>query len=336
MIHVSSKQFTQSIILILSFVLFSCGSSKEVVPTNNESIAKVEDSIDKKSLYDKMMENNDLPVEERIALYHQLKKEAPEEYNFESDRELNQYGYFLMSDGRVKEAIEIFKVLVAEFPESSNPYDSLGEAYLTDGNEELALVNYEKSVELNPENYHGMDQITILKGLEILVTDWGKEFFHFPLHFAPEIPFEGVEEVVFPKNWIKPDSADFWSYAFVWELDNKKKISTGELERSFRSYFDGLMKGVNDDENAEMIQTSANFWKNEDPSDNADLMGKLTIFDAFATNKPLDLNAKMFSRYCKEREKLILLFHFSPQDYSHSIWAKLSGSVLIRETICEE
>lgn len=37
---------------------------------------------------------------------------------------------------------------------SMNVYDSLGEAYANHGDRELAIKNYEKSVQLNP-NHHG-------------------------------------------------------------------------------------------------------------------------------------------------------------------------------------
>ncbi len=57
-----------------------------------------------------------------------------------------------MNRQMIKEAIEIFKLNAAEYPKAFNTYDSLGEAYLTAGNKELAIRNYEKSLELNPKN----------------------------------------------------------------------------------------------------------------------------------------------------------------------------------------
>jgi cytochrome c-type biogenesis protein CcmH/NrfG len=64
----------------------------------------------------------------------------------------------------VKDAIEVFKLNVEEHPESWNTYDSLGEAYMIDGNTELAIKNYERSVELNPQNKNGIEQLKKLKG----------------------------------------------------------------------------------------------------------------------------------------------------------------------------
>ncbi|MFK7809269.1 MAG: serine hydrolase [Saprospiraceae bacterium] len=79
-----------------------------------------------------------------------------------SEGEFNNLGYMLMRDGDVKGAIAIFKINVAEFPESSNVYDSLGEAYLADGQKKLAVKNYKKAVEMDPKNENGK---TILEQL---------------------------------------------------------------------------------------------------------------------------------------------------------------------------
>ena len=52
--------------------------------------------------------------------------------------------------------IAAFELNVTEYPDASNPYDSLGEAYLAAGDTARAIVNYEKSVELNPDNTGGI------------------------------------------------------------------------------------------------------------------------------------------------------------------------------------
>jgi CubicO group peptidase (beta-lactamase class C family) len=74
-----------------------------------------------------------------------------------NENELNILGYQLMGTGKLDEAIEIFKLNVELFPDSWNVYDSLGEAYLNNGDNNLALENYRKSVELNSQNEHGKE-----------------------------------------------------------------------------------------------------------------------------------------------------------------------------------
>ncbi len=53
-------------------------------------------------------------------------------------------------------AFAAYKLNVEEYPDAFNPYDSLGEAYAEAGQLDLAIENYEKSVELNPENTNGV------------------------------------------------------------------------------------------------------------------------------------------------------------------------------------
>lgn len=86
-----------------------------------------------------------------------------EKYYF-SENEFNNLGYALMQNQKIKEAIEIFKMNVALFPNSWNVYDSLGESYMNDGQNDLAIKNYKKSVELNPQNTNGIEILKRLAG----------------------------------------------------------------------------------------------------------------------------------------------------------------------------
>jgi Flp pilus assembly protein TadD len=67
-----------------------------------------------------------------------------------------------MRQNKLPEAIAIFKINVEFYPASWNVYDSLGEAYMNNGEKELAITNYRKSLELNPANSNGAE---ILKKL---------------------------------------------------------------------------------------------------------------------------------------------------------------------------
>jgi tetratricopeptide (TPR) repeat protein len=66
--------------------------------------------------------------------------------------QLNRLGYELLTKKQVVQAIEVFKLNVAEYPGVSNVYDSLAEAYAVAGNRELAIQNYQRAVELDSKN----------------------------------------------------------------------------------------------------------------------------------------------------------------------------------------
>lgn len=93
-------------------------------------------------------------LEAGLARYHELKRGYPSEAFGENM--LNTLGYRLMGAQLMREAIAIFQLNIMMFPEAFNPYDSLGEAYMNNGDLELAAAFYKKSVELNPENTNGI------------------------------------------------------------------------------------------------------------------------------------------------------------------------------------
>jgi len=96
------------------------------------------------------------------ALYGQLKSElSPRAF---PEQLLNSLGYRLMGTGRVEEAIAVFELNVTAYPAGFNTYDSLGEAYMTHGDTDLAIRNYEKSLELNPDNTNAADMLQRLRG----------------------------------------------------------------------------------------------------------------------------------------------------------------------------
>lgn len=80
-----------------------------------------------------------------------------------AERVLNNFGYELLGMKKYKDAIAIFKINQEAFPESWNVYDSLGEAYMISGDAESAIRNYEKSLELNPQNTNGKSMLKKLK-----------------------------------------------------------------------------------------------------------------------------------------------------------------------------
>lgn len=76
-----------------------------------------------------------------------------EKYYYYSS-ELNSLGYKYLSEGKNDEAIYCFKWNVFLFPDHYNVYDSLGEAYAKNGNIKLAIQNYKKAYEINPNSIY--------------------------------------------------------------------------------------------------------------------------------------------------------------------------------------
>ncbi|MCA1600915.1 MAG: serine hydrolase [Acidobacteria bacterium] len=105
-------------------------------------------------------------IEAGLAQYRDLRTRQASVYDF-SEPELNRLGYQLLEARKLKEAVEVFKLNVAEYPQGFNTYDSLGEAYMISGNTELAIQNYKKSLELNPQNTGATEMLKRLENKSV-------------------------------------------------------------------------------------------------------------------------------------------------------------------------
>jgi tetratricopeptide (TPR) repeat protein len=61
---------------------------------------------------------------------------------------MNRIGYGSLAAGDTEGAIALFQMNVAVYPNSPNVYDSLADAYLADGQKDLARQNAQKALEL--------------------------------------------------------------------------------------------------------------------------------------------------------------------------------------------
>ncbi len=63
---------------------------------------------------------------------------------------VNKIGYGLLDAHESDKAVECFKLNVSNYPASAYVYSHLADAYLAKGEKELAIHNYKKALELNP------------------------------------------------------------------------------------------------------------------------------------------------------------------------------------------
>ncbi len=85
-------------------------------------------------------------------------KKDKETYEFDEGA-INTLGYQYLGLGKKAEALAILKINVDEYPNSFNAYDSYAEALMMDGQKDAAIVNYKKSLELNPANINATEML---------------------------------------------------------------------------------------------------------------------------------------------------------------------------------
>jgi CubicO group peptidase (beta-lactamase class C family) len=96
--------------------------------------------------------------ERAVEVYNELKKK---DAGFRpSETDLNDWAYRMLNGGgKKREALEIFKLNVYLHPGSANVYDSVAEAFEANGERELAVKNYKRSLELDPRNTNAVRRL---------------------------------------------------------------------------------------------------------------------------------------------------------------------------------
>jgi Tfp pilus assembly protein PilF len=69
-----------------------------------------------------------------------------------AENDLNNLGYALLEDGKVRDALAAFHALTDLFPQSSNAFDSYGEGLEKAGLLEAARRAFQRSLQLDAKN----------------------------------------------------------------------------------------------------------------------------------------------------------------------------------------
>jgi hypothetical protein len=102
-------------------------------------------------------------IGEAVEGYRKIQKDTPGNASI-SEQRLNALGYGFLQQKKLAEALALFKLNVEFYPNAWNAYDSLAEAYAANGETALAIANYKKSLELNPNNPEGREKLKKLGG----------------------------------------------------------------------------------------------------------------------------------------------------------------------------
>jgi len=96
-----------------------------------------------------------------LQQYKEAKQTQPDAFEFDPGQ-LNLVGHRLLQHGKAKEALEFFKLNADSYPDKASAYDSLGEAYLANGDKEQAAKNFKKSLELDSANTSAIESLRSL------------------------------------------------------------------------------------------------------------------------------------------------------------------------------
>ena len=168
-------------------------------------------------------------------------------------------------------------------------------------------------------------------------TGWDVERFLIPISFAPEIKYKGVEDIRFAPGWGNIKSDDYWTYAFLWYLDNRPKTSARIVENNLKAYYTGLV-GTNIEPRKipanKLVDVKTHFKKvKTEKGDLKTFRGTIYMLD-YMQQKPITLNCIVHLKICSGKNKTYIFYEISPKPYSDKIWLRLHQ--LWTDFICDK
>jgi hypothetical protein len=153
---------------------------------------------------------------------------------------------------------------------------------------------------------------------------WSAEKIPFPLPFAPELPYQGVEELRFAPSFFEPEATSYWSYAFAWWLDDAAPLDQPALTGALTEYFRGLcaaVGGVKFQFEPEHFKTTLTLAVPQ-PASGSAYEGQIETYDPFTTGNALTLMVKARVFECGTHP--VLLMGASPKGYADPTWSEVS------------
>ena len=158
-----------------------------------------------------------------------------------------------------------------------------------------------------------------------VLEGWKHETIPFPLDFAPGIPFHGVEELRFAPGFFDPEASEFWSYAFVWWLEDPPTFDAPAISPVLREYFAGLSLAVGKDKYPMDPDWFRVVLESRTEEGRTILVGQVHSYDAFVTGEKIVLNVEARLRDCPRAGRRAITFLLSPKPLGDPVWGDLKA-----------
>jgi hypothetical protein len=156
---------------------------------------------------------------------------------------------------------------------------------------------------------------------------WDVERFLIPISFAPQIPYNGVEDIRFMPGWGNVNSNEYWTYAFLWYLNETPLINTETIENNLKYYYTGLITSNIEKSKvpADMIIATETHFKETEiyKGDLKTYQGTVYMFDYMA-QKPITLNCIVHFKTCPGSDKTFVFYEISPKTFTENVWQNLN------------
>ena len=126
--------------------------------------------------------------------------------------------------------------------------------------------------------------------------DWRYERIEFPLPFAPELKYDGFEELGFAPGMFNAKSDTYFTYIFAMKITNDVSFDAKLLKSLLETYFRGLCRTVAEGTDFDIDVSKISATVREDHYEaprSRHFSVMLDSYDPFVTGKPLKLRLEL-------------------------------------------
>lgn len=156
--------------------------------------------------------------------------------------------------------------------------------------------------------------------------DWRFEKINFPLDFAPDLKYNGFEELRFAPGMFDTLSTTYFTYVFAISISDNATFNKGEIELFLTSYYNGLCDAVAESKklsvNISKIKASVKKIKKRKGEITA-CNATVNFFDTFTNGKEIVLNMELELFRNQADKKIYLLALVSPFSKDSEVWKNL-------------
>jgi hypothetical protein len=161
---------------------------------------------------------------------------------------------------------------------------------------------------------------------------WGKETIPLPPEFAPDMKWHGTEELRFAPNFLKPDSATFFSYALLFWLPDSVRVDSATLRSELLVYYQGLAKAVSEGKEqtidvATFTMTVKDAATKHETRANGQAVtafdGELKWIEPFTTGKAQTIHMEIHAWHEAKQKSHCVFICASPQPETAAVWKSM-------------
>ncbi len=152
---------------------------------------------------------------------------------------------------------------------------------------------------------------------------WKGETITLPPGFAKNMSVKGVEEIRFAPGMFKANAEDFFSYALVFWLPDRKPLDEKTMHAELLKYYRGLAAVVAEGRNRKVDPKQFKLKLTKDKKNAGQFTATLDWVEPFVTGKPQTLRMELKTGKVPNMDAAYLSMAVSPQSADHDIWPTL-------------